>query len=269
MTRYAIMNEETAAMRKKHDVFNNDITMRLQKLRGKYSFFNQEATVSGPEGTGLEVVEEELEEEIVYRLPFQGRLKEGNDKITLEAHIHEYRVGAKVISCAIIYEHLRAERILKPIKGTTSEVEPMDVRKTCAYHPDCNGHIIEECVELKAAIRDLIKIGKIPYKWGDNTFLTCDQPEPSIPVTEHTVFYCHFFTHFKRSLLDIYCELVRKGVLTSIKRDDETFDPVRIEIWKPCPYHDTIDHIVGMCLGFRYDLESLINKGRIQVEFLP
>uniref|UniRef100_M1D953 Uncharacterized protein n=1 Tax=Solanum tuberosum TaxID=4113 RepID=M1D953_SOLTU len=30
--------------------------------------------------------------------------------------------------------------------------------------------------------------------------------------------------------------------------DDETFDPVGIEIWKLCPYHDAIDHSIGMCL---------------------
>uniref|UniRef100_M1DQS9 Uncharacterized protein n=1 Tax=Solanum tuberosum TaxID=4113 RepID=M1DQS9_SOLTU len=75
MTRYAIMNEKTATMRKENDVFNNDITMRLQKLHGKYYFFNQEANISGPKGTGPEAVEEEPEEEIIYRLPFQGRWK--------------------------------------------------------------------------------------------------------------------------------------------------------------------------------------------------
>ena len=40
MARYAVMNEETVAMRKEHDAFNNDITMRLQKIHGKCSFFN-------------------------------------------------------------------------------------------------------------------------------------------------------------------------------------------------------------------------------------
>uniref|UniRef100_M1DFY6 Uncharacterized protein n=1 Tax=Solanum tuberosum TaxID=4113 RepID=M1DFY6_SOLTU len=71
MTRYAIMNEVTVAMRKEHDVFKNDITMKLQKLHRKYPFFNQEATSSSPKGTGPESVEEELEEEIVYKPPFQ------------------------------------------------------------------------------------------------------------------------------------------------------------------------------------------------------
>ncbi|KAK4717802.1 hypothetical protein R3W88_016140 [Solanum pinnatisectum] len=72
MARYVIVSEETAAMRKKHKVFNKDVTMRLQKIHGKYPFFDQEANASGPEGIGPEAVKEELEEEIVYRPPFQG-----------------------------------------------------------------------------------------------------------------------------------------------------------------------------------------------------
>ncbi|KAK4738152.1 hypothetical protein R3W88_001849 [Solanum pinnatisectum] len=50
MARYAIMNEETAVMRHEHDVFNKDITRRLQKIHEKCFFFNQEAN-SGPEDT--------------------------------------------------------------------------------------------------------------------------------------------------------------------------------------------------------------------------
>uniref|UniRef100_M1CF00 Uncharacterized protein n=1 Tax=Solanum tuberosum TaxID=4113 RepID=M1CF00_SOLTU len=80
MARYAVMNEETVAMQKEHDAFNNDITTRLQKLHVKYPLFNQEATNSGPEGTGPESVEEELEEDIVYRPSFKGRWKEENEE---------------------------------------------------------------------------------------------------------------------------------------------------------------------------------------------
>ncbi|KAK4715537.1 hypothetical protein R3W88_013875 [Solanum pinnatisectum] len=84
MARYATLNKETVAMRKEHDVFNKDITRRLQKIHEKCSFFNQEAN-SGPEDTYPETTEEDTEEEIVYRPPFQGRWKEGNEKITLKA----------------------------------------------------------------------------------------------------------------------------------------------------------------------------------------
>uniref|UniRef100_M1DMT4 Uncharacterized protein n=1 Tax=Solanum tuberosum TaxID=4113 RepID=M1DMT4_SOLTU len=85
VARYAIMNEETVAMWKEHDVFNNDITMRLQKMRGKCTFFGQE-TNNGPEDTHLRAIEEDTEEEIVYRPPLQGRWKEGNEDIALEAY---------------------------------------------------------------------------------------------------------------------------------------------------------------------------------------
>uniref|UniRef100_M1DWV8 Uncharacterized protein n=1 Tax=Solanum tuberosum TaxID=4113 RepID=M1DWV8_SOLTU len=71
-----------------------------------------------------------------------------------------------------------------------------------------------------------------------------------MPVTEHTLFYYHYFTPFKRTLSDIYCQLVLKGILTPIRRDDGTVDPIGIEIWKPCPSHDTVDHNIGMCLGY-------------------
>uniref|UniRef100_M1DND8 Uncharacterized protein n=1 Tax=Solanum tuberosum TaxID=4113 RepID=M1DND8_SOLTU len=98
MVRFAIMNQETTAMRKKDD----DIALRLQRLREKYSYFNQEANVTGPEYTELEAIEEEPEEEIVYRPPFQGRLKEGDEKITLETYQREHSWEQKlfrVLSC--------------------------------------------------------------------------------------------------------------------------------------------------------------------------
>ncbi|KAK4733993.1 hypothetical protein R3W88_008254 [Solanum pinnatisectum] len=72
MARYAIMDEETAVMQKEHDVFNKDITKRLQKIHEKCSFFNQEAN-SGPKDTPPGVTKEDTEEEIVYRPPFQGQ----------------------------------------------------------------------------------------------------------------------------------------------------------------------------------------------------
>uniref|UniRef100_M1DZH9 Uncharacterized protein n=1 Tax=Solanum tuberosum TaxID=4113 RepID=M1DZH9_SOLTU len=67
MTKCVVIDEETAAVRKKRDAFK--ITMMLQKSCGKYSFFSQKATNSGPECTGPKFVEEELEEEIVYKPP--------------------------------------------------------------------------------------------------------------------------------------------------------------------------------------------------------
>ncbi|KAH0663233.1 hypothetical protein KY284_028164 [Solanum tuberosum] len=242
--------------------------MRLQKIRGKCSFFNQEAN-SGPKDTHPGATEEDVDEEIIYMPPFLGRLKRGDQKITLPAYERTHSVGARVVSCALIYEHLKTLGMLKPLEGTAFGFGHESSQKTCAYHSNQRGHTIEECMELKAAIRNLINIGEIPYMWGRNTVLTCDQQEPNMPVTKHTRFYCHYFTPFKKTLLDIYSLLVQKGVLASIRKDDEAIYPVGIEIWKPCPYHNAIDHNIERCLKFRYDVESLVNMGKIQVEFVP
>uniref|UniRef100_M1D9J8 Uncharacterized protein n=1 Tax=Solanum tuberosum TaxID=4113 RepID=M1D9J8_SOLTU len=203
MARYAIMNKETVAMRKEHDVFNNDITMRLQKIREKCSFFNQEAN-NGPEDTHPGATEEDTDEEIIYMPLFLGRLKGGDKKITLPAYEPTHSVGVRVVSYALSYEHLKASRMFKPLEGTTFGFVFESSQKMCAYHPNQRGHTIEECVELKAAIRNLINVGEIPYMWGENTILTCDQTETNMPVTEHTLFYCHYFTPFKKTLLEIY-----------------------------------------------------------------
>ncbi|KAH0781613.1 hypothetical protein KY290_001211 [Solanum tuberosum] len=201
--------------------------------------------------------------------PFLGRLKGGDKKITLPAYERTHSVGARVVPGALVYEHLKALGMLKPLEGTTFGFGHESSQKTCAYHPDQRGHTIEECVELKATIRNLINIGEIPYMWGENIVLTCDLPEPSMPVTKHTLFYCHYFTPFKKTLLGIYSELVRKGVLASLRKDGEAIDPFGSKIWKPCCYHDAIDHNIGRCLRFLCDVESLVNVGKIHVEFVP
>ncbi|KAH0755082.1 hypothetical protein KY290_025352 [Solanum tuberosum] len=224
---------------------------------------------SGPEDTHPGATGEDTDEDIIYTPPFLGRLKGGDKKITLPAYERTHSVGARVVPCALIYEQLKASHMLKPLEGTTFEFGYESSQKTCAYHPNKKGHTIEECVELKAAIRNLINVGENLYMWGGNIVLTCDQPEPSMPVTEHTLFYCHYFTPFKKALLYIYSLLVRKGILASIRKDDEAIDPVGIEIWNPCPYHDATYHNIARCLGFHYDVESLINMGKIQVEFTP
>uniref|UniRef100_M1DN57 Uncharacterized protein n=1 Tax=Solanum tuberosum TaxID=4113 RepID=M1DN57_SOLTU len=232
MTKCDVISKKTVVVRKEHDAFKNDITMRLQKIRGKCSYFNEEAN-SGPEDTHPRATEEDADEEIIYMPPFLRRLKGGDKKITLSAYERTHSVEERVVPCALIYEHLK---------------------------------VSEECVELKAAIRNLINIREIPYLWGENTVLTCDQPEPSMPVTKHTRFYCHYFMPFKKTLLDIYSQLVQKGVLASVRKDDEAIDLVGIEIWKPYPYHDAIDHNIGRCLRFCYEAESLVNMGKIQVK---
>lgn len=85
--------------------------------------------------------------------------------------------------------------------------------------------------------------------------------EPNVLVTKHTTFHCHYFTLFKNTLLHIHIDLVQKGVLAFIREDDGAFDPVGMEIWKPCPYHDATDYSIGRCLRFRCNMESLDNIG--------
>jgi len=82
MTKCAVIDEETAVVRKKRDALK-DITVMLQKPRGKHSFFSQEATSSDPKGVRPEAIEEDTGEEIVYRPLIQGRWKEENEKTTI------------------------------------------------------------------------------------------------------------------------------------------------------------------------------------------
>ncbi|KAK4733732.1 hypothetical protein R3W88_007993 [Solanum pinnatisectum] len=84
MARHAIVNENIATMRNGDDVFKDSIAMMLQRLRKEYPLLDN--TVCVPENNESEAVEEELEEEIVYRPPLLGRWKEGNEKIALEAY---------------------------------------------------------------------------------------------------------------------------------------------------------------------------------------
>lgn len=105
--------------------------------------------------------------------------------------------------------------------------------------------------------------------WGWNTVLTYDQQEAIELVTKHTQVYYHYFTSFRKTLLEIYNDLVQKVVLSSIQDDDEALDPIGIEIWKPCAYHDAIYHSIRMFIRFCYDLEALVNMGKIRVEFSP
>lgn len=64
-------------------------------------------------------------------------------------------------------------------------------------------------------------------------------------------------------------QLFQKRVFDPLNKDVETLYPIISEIWKCCPYHDATDHNIGRCLGFRYGVESIVNMGMIQVEFVP
>jgi len=148
-------------------------------------------------------------------------------------------VGVNVVSCALIYKHLKALGILKPLEGTISRVEHENVHKTCAYHIDKKGHTINECVELKTAIRDLTNSGKISRLLGHYTHLTCGQPEPDMPVTEHTLFHCYYFRPFEDPRRTIYYKLVRGGILRPTKKKVGMVSAFGGEIFESFPYHGT------------------------------
>uniref|UniRef100_M1DM79 Uncharacterized protein n=1 Tax=Solanum tuberosum TaxID=4113 RepID=M1DM79_SOLTU len=65
MTKCAVIDEETVAVRKKRDALK-DMTVMLQKPLKKHSLFSQEANISGLEDTEPEATVEDTGEEIVY-----------------------------------------------------------------------------------------------------------------------------------------------------------------------------------------------------------
>ncbi|KAH0634595.1 hypothetical protein KY290_036845 [Solanum tuberosum] len=164
-------------------------------------------------------------------------------------------------------EYLKALGIIKSLEGTTSTIEHENTHKTSAYHTDQKGHTIDKCVKLKTVIRDLINVEKISYMCGHYTLFTCDQPEPGMPVTEDTSFHCHYFTPLEAPRRTIYYKLVRGGILTPTKKNIGMVFAFGGETFEACHYHSTRDHNIEKCLVFFYDVESLINKGRIQVKF--
>uniref|UniRef100_M1DH13 Uncharacterized protein n=1 Tax=Solanum tuberosum TaxID=4113 RepID=M1DH13_SOLTU len=80
--RLSIMDEEIAATLKK----KKDVTLEIQRLRKKYPFLDKEVNVTTLEDPKPEVAKEEPEEEVNDLIPFRGRLKEGDGKITFRAY---------------------------------------------------------------------------------------------------------------------------------------------------------------------------------------
>ena len=165
------------------------------------------------------------------------------------------------MSCVVLYEHLG----WKPHEGVASVFGQENSSKVSAFHPNQQGHTIEEWIQLKVRICRQIDIGNIPHAWGNNTILTYDQSE----LIEHTQFVCHYFSPFSGSMLHIYMDFVWNMVLARIHDEDRGFDPVGEEILKPCAYHNATNHSLSRCLSFCYDIEASVNMGKIQVEFVP
>ena len=77
---------------------------KLQKKRAKNSPCEQGAS-GGPNDTHPGATVENAEEEIIYKPPFVGRMRGGDKWITLPDNESMYSVGARVMSCALLYEH--------------------------------------------------------------------------------------------------------------------------------------------------------------------
>ena len=77
MEEFASVRERMVALRKKNKAFHSDIIDKLQKMGKKYPVYEQGAN-SGPDNAHPEVTEEDDDEEMVYKPPFLGRLKEGD-----------------------------------------------------------------------------------------------------------------------------------------------------------------------------------------------
>ena len=59
------------------------------------------------------------------------------------------------------------------------------------------------------------------------------------------------------------------GSKGSIHEDDRGLDPVGVEILKPYAYHNATNHSLSRCLNFCYDIGTLVNLGKILIEFVP
>ena len=77
MKEFTSMRERTDALRKKNKVFHSNMIDKLQKMREKHPAYKQGAN-SGPNKTHPKATEEDEDEEVVYKLPFLGRLKGGD-----------------------------------------------------------------------------------------------------------------------------------------------------------------------------------------------
>ena len=123
--------------------FHNKMITKHQKMHGKYSIREKETSGSSDDIHPGET-EEDIDEEIVYEPPVLGLLRGGDKWITLPSYKPTHPVGAKVMSCAILYEHLG----WKTHEGVASVFGKGNSSKVCAFHKNQQGNTIEECLQL-------------------------------------------------------------------------------------------------------------------------
>lgn len=69
-------------------------------------------------------------------------------------------------------------------------------------------------------------------------------------------------------MLEIYSDLVCNGVLASLHDNDRGIDPIGVETFKHCAYHDALDYRFSTCLCFCYDIESFVDMRKILVDII-
>lgn len=97
MEEFTTTSERITKMRKKNKALHHDIIAKHQKMSGKYSIHEQEA--SG----GLDETQD-INEEIVYKPPFLDRLKGEDKQVTLPAYESKHSIRANVMSCALFIQ---------------------------------------------------------------------------------------------------------------------------------------------------------------------
>ena len=104
MKEFNFTRERMASLRKKNKAFHRNMIDKLQGISGKYSNREQEAN-AGPDYAHPRATGEDGDEEIIKKSPFLGHLR-GEDKwITLPDYETTPSMGARVLSCTLLYEN--------------------------------------------------------------------------------------------------------------------------------------------------------------------
>lgn len=74
---------------------------------------------------------------------------------------------------------------------------------------------MEECMELKTAIYDMVSHEKIKYIMGAHAVLAWDLVEPDVPIMENTLI-------FQELYLKIYHRFFQDGILSPIEEKENT-----------------------------------------------
>lgn len=103
MEEFTTTSERITKMRKKNKALHHDIIAKHQKMSGKYSIHEQEAS-GGLDETHPGTIAEDINEEIVYKPPFLDRLRGEDKQVSLPAYESKHSIRANVMSCALFIQ---------------------------------------------------------------------------------------------------------------------------------------------------------------------